>query len=135
MRLILFHPGPASIDCEECKRFIFDLKTGRRETFKSGPKREEKPCVRPGKILPPCDQCPKESPEKAHEHELSDRNRQTVRLYHQVRATQGGCMTEAMKADRLLARNLAIVDQLYREWEREQAAKELAYQVAVLYQR
>ena len=67
MRLLLFHPGAARIDCEECQQFVFNLDTGEKETYRSGPTREQLPLVRGPGVPTPCNKCPKESPEKARE--------------------------------------------------------------------
>ena len=135
MRLLLFHPGAAKIDCRLCQRFIFDHEKGTLKTYRAGPNREKRPCVRPKGMLPPCDKCPKGSPSEAHEHHLSRKNWQTFEFYQQVRATGGACLTDRMRMDRLLMQNLAIVDGLYRRFEREQLGIELAYQVALLYKK
>jgi hypothetical protein len=132
VRLLLFHPGPARIDCAECKRFIFDHKTGDQKTYKAGASGEEKPCVRPQNVPTPCHECPKESPQKCKEHELSRKNRMTLRLYYEVRATSGQCLTPAMRGDRLLMRNLAIVDGIYRQFEQDQMARSIVAGIAIL---
>lgn len=38
-------------------------------------------------------------------------------------------MTDAMREDDLLRFNMAVVDGIYREWERDQAAKGLAMEL------
>jgi len=135
VRLLLFHPGVARIDCEDCKRWIYDLETGKRKTYRSGPEREEKDQVRPKGVPTPCDKCAKGSPKKAEECQLSVRNYRTLALHSEVRATAGACLSKRARRDRLLLWNLAIVDGLVREWERKRAAEELANQVAMLYKR
>lgn len=131
--MILFHPGPAMIDCRDCQQHVYDLKTGQRKTFRAGASREEKPCVRPKGTPPPCSECPKESPEKAKEHELSQRNLQTLRLYREARATVGACLTQRERGDLLLLRNLAVVDALHREYDRSELGREMSYSVARLF--
>lgn len=63
---------------------------------------------------------------------LSPRNRLTLRLYEEVRATGGACLTEAMKRDRVLMRNLADLAELDRARERRLLAEEICYQTALL---
>lgn len=132
MRLLWYHPGPASVDCEDCKRYVYDLERGVRRTYKSGAKRTERPQLRPKGTPLQCAQCPKESPERARVLVLSPRNRLTLRLYEEVRATSGVCLTDAMKRDRVLMRNLADLSELDRARERRLLAEEISYQTALL---
>jgi hypothetical protein len=133
VRLLLFHPGVAGIDCEDCKKYVYDLKTGERKTYRAGPGRIELPCVRPALLSTPCGECPKKSPENARLIKLNRRNLETVWIYRQVRATGGQCLTEAMAADPLLMRNLTLLDELYREHDRERLGQEVAHAVLLLY--
>lgn len=134
MRLLLFHPGPASIRCDDCKRYIYDLETGERKTH-PGPGGRELPDLRyPGMPLP-CENCPKQSPAKEKEYRLSDRNWKTLELYEQVRASAGACLSEAERRDPILRRNLAIIDRIMRQYERRRSAEELSHQVALLFSR
>jgi hypothetical protein len=123
--LLLFHPGAARIDCEECKRFIFDLKTGERNTYRAGPGREELPCVRPVAVPTPCGTCPKKSPASARELELSRRNVKTLWIYRQVRATAGQCLTDEMRRDGLLMRNLALLDGIFRDYDQSRLGEQV----------
>lgn len=85
------------------------------------------PCVRPPKTPTPCEQCPKQSPEKAHEHELSDKNWRAYVHYQQARAVG---LTDEERADPLVRRNFAIIDELKRQHEASQAAKMTAAELA-----
>lgn len=121
--MALFHPRAARIDCEDCKKYLYDLEKGERKTFKSGPKHEEKPYER-GNAPLQCKDCPKGSPE--NDCRLSDRNVQTVELYQQVRVMGA---TDDMRGDALLCRNLSVVDGLYREYERKRLAAGLVDEI------
>ena len=48
----------------------------------------------------------------------------TLEIYFQMRAIAGLPSADGMFADRLLCRNLAIVDTIVRRWERTQAASD-----------
>lgn len=85
--------------------------------------------LRPKQVPPPCSKCPKESPEKEQEHKLSERNRKLVRLFREVKATNGARLTEGMKRDQLLMTNLAIIGQLYETYERNELADMLAARI------
>jgi len=114
------------VDCRDCRKYVYDFDTGERKTYRAGPRREERPMLRPGTDGPPCEKCPMESPQKAHEHLLSRRNWETFRLYQQVRATGGACLNAAERQDPLLAHNLALIDNIYRQWEAMQLATHVA---------
>lgn len=133
MRLLLFHPGALKVTCEQCRQHLYNLETGEQQTYVAGPTREKRPCVRPEGVPTPCDQCPKESPQKARDHELSDKNRRTVLIYLESRATHGASLTPAMRRDPILLRNLAIVDGIYRDYERREVGRESAYSAALLF--
>lgn len=124
----MFHPGVAQIDCRDCQKYVYDFVTGKRKTYAQG--KRDRP--RPASTPPPCHKCPKESPEKAHEHELSAKNWRTLALYQQVRASSGACLSDEMKRDALLMKNLATIDALFRRWEREQQAVVLATEIVRL---
>jgi hypothetical protein len=129
MQLILFHPGVASFTCEDCRKYIYDMDSGKPKTYKAGPKREEKPMLRPANTKTPCEKCPRKSPEEAHHYELSDRNSKTWLLYRRAHATQFHFLHDAEKKDPLLARNFAILDELYAEHDRQERAATLTQQL------
>lgn len=64
--------------------------------------------------------CPKEHPAKEKEHVLSPANRQTLEFYWQVQATHGAALTDELKQDRLLMRNLAAVHEVAEAHRRKQ---------------
>lgn len=105
------------------------METGELKTYAAtvDGERKELPCVRPAKTAPPCGQCPKQSPEKAHEHELSDKNWRAYAHYQQARAVG---LTEAERADPIVRRNFAVIDQVVRQHEASQAAKMTAAELA-----
>lgn len=123
MRLLLFHPGAARIDCGECQKFVFDLQTGERETYKSGPERKEVPYARNAGESPPCHKCPKESPERARQIELSEKNWQAYGHYLQAKAVG---LTEAERRDPIVRRNFALIDMLVSERKAEADAEKFA---------
>lgn len=116
---MLFHPGAASIDCRDCQSFIYDLETGRRQTYRAGPTLEEKPCRRPAGSPTPCHRCPKQSPENARRRQLSQRNLFTWELFRRHRAA---ALPHDLFADATLAGNFADLQELvqlaHEDWTR-----------------
>ncbi len=129
MRLILFHPGLASFDCQQCKEYIYDFDTGERKTYLAGPKREEQPMMRPPNVKTPCNKCAKMSPKEAETFQLNERNQRTCTLYRLAKATNFEYLTKAEKRDPIIAHNFAVLDFLHREHERRRHANELAHQL------
>jgi hypothetical protein len=105
---------------------MYDIKTGRREM------RGGKPIPRGPKLKTPCWECPKNSPEEESQHVLSDKNRQLLALYYEIKATHGRCMTDRLAADPLLRHKLAIVGRIVEDWERHEAKMATAPIAAVL---
>lgn len=118
MELILFHPGAARIDCGDCAKWVFNLETGEKEVFKSGPERKELPVVRQPGEATPCHSCAKESPEHAQEIELSPRNWRCWRHYREGRAV-GLCELE--RRDPLVRKHFALLAALEEQYERHQS--------------
>lgn len=116
---LLRHPEVANRSCETCKLWQFNERDGL--TGKKG-EIAERNGVKLKRIgPPPCKACPKESPEKAKQHELSDRNYRTLELYYASRAM--GCvnLTDDMKRDAILQRNFSIIDRIVRAYESERS--------------
>ncbi|WP_146431161.1 hypothetical protein [Blastopirellula retiformator] len=112
------HPGAALINCEDCQQFVYDLQTGRRVTVRQGPERQETPQRRlPGMPLQ-CGSCAKGSPAEAPQWELSAKNWKAYRLWREVRATYGRCVSPAMARDSIIRRNLAAIDDVVRRYQR-----------------
>lgn len=129
MRLVLFHPGAARIDCQECAKYVYDLATGEPQTYRSGPDRTELPLARPAGTLPPCEKCPKESPERAKDIELSAKNWAAYGHYLECR-TVG--LSDGERRDPLVRRNAGIIDRAVREFERRESARHFAEAFATM---
>lgn len=108
--MLLLHPGPASIDCEDCQEWLYDLDTGKRQTIGQGER--ERPIPRPKGTDTPCEECPKGSPSNAEILKLSPRNRKTYELWRRAKATGGHAVPDHLRADAILARNFAELDQV-----------------------
>jgi len=80
--------------------------------------RDKKPLSRGG-FKPPCQTCPKISPERAHEFELTEKNWRALAFYKKVKATNGACLSVESANDRFVARNLAILDRIFEAYERK----------------
>lgn len=75
------------------------------------------------RVLPPnCAACPKESPDRAYLHELSPKNAQAVEFYYVTRAMSGANLTDEMRQDETVQRNMAIIDRILRPFESGQSA-------------
>jgi hypothetical protein len=96
--LILRHPEVAFRNCDDCQRWIYDHKTGRRATSRG------QPIPRPAKSRLPCDVqdgCAKGSPNG--QRELTKANWQAYLHYLESRAT--GTFPD----DALVRRHAAII--------------------------
>ena len=58
--------------------------------------------------------CPKESPEKAHEHELSDKNQLALLYYFEVKGSPGAC-----PMDPIVRQNNTIIEMLFTASQHE----------------
>ena len=121
LRLSLYHPGVANLPCAQCAKMQHNMETGEPLVGYAGPNKT-KPFNYP-LTKPPCKAanpftCPKGSPEQESEVTLSEKNRRTVLLYLQAKATGFHYVPEF---DALLADNFSIVQSVYAGWEREQA--------------
>lgn len=67
--------------------------------------------VERGNTPPPCSQCPKKSPEQAHQYELSERNIKVYEMYLKSQATGGMCLGE-LAHDPIVQRDFAIIHQI-----------------------
>jgi len=120
---MLFHPGVAKVACCDCKRWIYEPETGKRKTYKAGADRRELPYVRPPNVPTPCHECPKGSPEREHEFRLSARNWRTLQAFLEARS----CGVPAgWLRDPLFRRNASILGELFRRFDRQRQADELA---------
>lgn len=105
------------------------METGDVKTYRAtvDGERKELPCVRPAKSPPPCLTCPKQSPEKAHEHELSEKNWRAYAHYQQARAVG---LDEDERHDPIVRRNFGIIDPIVRQQEARQSARMIATELA-----
>jgi hypothetical protein len=115
VKLLLLHPGLTRFTCAECQQFSYDFETGERDTF-LGAEGTRLDVIR--SVPPPCEKCPKQSPEREREHVLSAKNLQTMVLYRQVQATSGACLTARERRDSVLVNNLAVVDGVVKACEK-----------------
>lgn len=108
MNLILLHPQLLERTCARCQTWLYD---DRHRIVRRLGQRVRRP---PGTLLP-CWKCPKQSPAASAgcERDL-DRIARTVRLYFEVLATAGRCLSDREACDALLVRHLAIVDAVVR---------------------
>lgn len=153
----LLEPIIAARSCEDCQKWWYDdaadPKTGKM-TWSTSIVREpqvaalakspqhklelmEQTCRRPvdpktGKAATPCDKCPKESPEKAHLHQLSHKNRRTVQFWKESRAMNFQNLNERMRADPILRHNFAICDELHRAADRKSSVDLLGHFLSVI---
>jgi len=81
--------------------------------------RNGKPMRRRGP--PPCRICPKRSPTVSWLYELSDKNAAAVAHWQRHRAMNFNGLTDAEKADGIVQRNFAIIDDVYRAFEAAEA--------------
>jgi hypothetical protein len=130
--LILFHPGPAKLDCETCQKYVTDLDRGEVETYGVGEpdehgKRQQLPQVRPQGTFPPCIRCPKQSPERAKEHELSEKNWRAFAHYQEAKAVG---VTEEERRDPIVRRNFSVIDQVVKAFEAKSEATMHAAEIA-----
>lgn len=128
----MFYPVLAGLPCATCKKYVIDYDwdthrgTGEITRWGKSPGLREKLQERVAGVPLPCDRCPKESPDKEHEHVLSNKNVQAYSHYLEVKASSGCCLSDAEREDRTLRRNLAIIDSIAREAEQYHLAKRIA---------
>jgi hypothetical protein len=122
VKLILFHPGISKIDCQDCIKRLYDFETGTPKTYEAGPHRELKYITKENGHKPPCRSgktCPKGTPETAEQNTLNSRNMKTIQLFIKRKATGFVSMSELEKNDPIVASNFAVLDGLWREYERQ----------------
>ena len=121
VKLILFHPGISKIDCQDCIKRLYDFETGTPKTYEAGPHRELKYITKENGHKPPCRSgktCPKGTPETAEKNTLNARNMKTLQLFIKRKATDFITMSQAEREDPIVASNFAVLDGLWREYER-----------------
>lgn len=114
--MLLRHPAIALRDCEQCQKFLFDERTGRRVTDKRG-----NPVPRPKRTLAPCRYakgiCPKGTPEK--QRSLSARNLLAYQHYLECKATGD------FPSDPIVRRDAAIIRRVEDEAHEERLSATL----------
>ena len=125
MRLLLHHPALARVRCSDCAKYVYD-EHWKRETFEAGSVDNILPVLRHGPT--PCQsgvECPKGSPEQEHEHLLSRRNDRMLAVYLESKATG-----HRRPADKLRRWAFSFLDSIYSDWERQDLAEKVIYQLA-----
>ena len=82
-------------------------------------KRNGKFVLRKDGSKPDCKACPKQSPDRAHESELTHRNIKLLECYWSSKA---GCRV-SKSADNALNRNLGIVEKIIHDHDQQSAAQ------------
>jgi hypothetical protein len=116
--LWLTNPELSTRSCDNCKKWLY------REDGTIAKRRGHKLRRPPGQ-KPPCRTCPKESPEKAWQYELHQRNWLALDVYWEVQATSGVCLTDVEKSDSILMRNLATIHRIMTEFRNRSLASQL----------
>ena len=121
--LILMHPEVANRSCEDCARWLYDEKTGKRL------ERNNQGLARPAGTPTPCWNCPKKSPQEAKTIELSRKNMTAYDYYSMARAPLG----DRLPADAITLRNHAIIDLAVRQAESITAMRATYYGVGAAF--
>lgn len=109
---MLDQPELHEFSCRECQLHVYDMQT-LKPVLRNGEKQKR------GRVPPPCGQCPKENPQKAAQHELSDKNWQAYQFYLRHRAMNFNALTMQEKTDPIVQRNMKIIDEVIRSHERK----------------
>ena len=134
----MHYPELAALPCTTCKRYMIDYDwdthtgTGQIKRWGKSPEMRAKFQERAAGVPMPCDRCPKESPEKEHEHVLSEKNERTYSVYLEVQASFGQCLGDEEREDALLRRNLAIVGNIARQVDQDRLAEKIARRMPIL---
>ena len=113
---MILHPQVAAIDCEDCRKFVYDLKTGQRRMNGKYP-------IRRGKAGPACltddTVCPKVRPGHS---DLTPQNMAVLQHYSECRAVG------AFPDDGAVRGNAAVLDRVYESVEHERRTRQLEHQ-------
>jgi hypothetical protein len=112
----LDHPDLAERTCEECCRWFYDTKTGRRSTSGGRPR------PRPPGLLPSCFTCPKvanlppaeRNPKAGARQTLSPKNWLALEFYYRARASR------QVVSDPLAAANCGLIERVLDGYDRQQ---------------
>jgi len=119
LTLLLVNPTIAGRTCADCRKWLYDLKSGiLRRDHKGNPK------PRPVGVSTPCDQCPKKSPDQEWEFLLNERSMATIELYYASRAMGGACLGD-LASDPITVRNFAHVERILSNWQATAAAAQI----------
>lgn len=102
MRLRLLHPEISGVSCDDCKLFLFDLKTGKKELHCG------EPIARPKGTKPPCDFGPDQCP-KGHYSKPKELSRKNLRAYFHYLKCKA---TNTFPDDELVRRNAAFIREI-----------------------
>lgn len=117
----------AARSCEDCAKWWYDDKPAeglfQNKIVSRGDVQFERPIDQKTKqrTKPPCEHCPKKSPEDARKMVLSTKNLQAYRFYRQSRAINHADITPEMAEDEIMRRNMEIIDTAVRTAERAAA--------------
>lgn len=102
------HPKVAQIDCEDCKKYSYNLRTGRRNEYE----------VDDGKMLPvlrtsepPCATCPKKSPENWQRIKLRWQNHLMLDFYQRYKSVPG--MRSRLLNCPVTQRNIRLIERTF----------------------
>jgi hypothetical protein len=126
LRLRFEHPRLADLPCSECQKWVYEIPSGEPQTYEIGN----------GEVMqierresPPCHLCPKESPEREHLYQLSDRNHRLLMFHRRVRSKVYQ-LTGEQRRDGLLADNFAIIDDVMAVADQKANRDRLAHSIA-----
>lgn len=118
MRLQLYHPEVAALDCSDCKKWIYGKDWKRSQ-------RGGQDVPRPPGTPTPCRVCPKQSPENAERLKLTRWNQLTLARYNESLATGGQCLRKSERRDRWQARLFAVIATELKEFDRTEQLRNL----------
>lgn len=108
---MLVHPGTASIKCSDCAKYVYNLKTGERESYDAGD--EMLPILR-GDNPTPCDSCPKGSPENEERLKLHWRNRRAMDFYQRMKGMPKASVPKHLRSCSVMQRNFYLISQVMK---------------------
>lgn len=121
MRLQESYPRLSRLKCEECQKFVYDIPQATPQTFDGADGPEKIPRAMP----PPCETCPKGSPDNEPLFELSWKNHRALTLYKRV---QSGVMPIPSHLERcpLLADVFTVIGETLKAVEAENRNRDLS---------
>lgn len=105
------------------------MDTGELQTYE-GPGGRELPIVRSGP--PPCESCPKQSPENDHLYQLSPKNHRLLDFVRRARATPGFVMPQHLQGDQLLQESFAIIADIERDARSGEELRRLQHMMTMM---